>query len=60
MDFAYILQPVKTKPYFPVTEINSDTAYNIFLTTNPISTKKKYGNQISVGRPKVIHGITFN
>lgn len=39
MDFAYILQPVKTKPYFPMTEINSDTVCNIFLTKNPISTK---------------------
>lgn len=59
MDFAYTLQPVKTKPYFPMKKINSHIGYNIFLTKNTMSTKN-YGNQIGIGRPKVIPGITFN
>lgn len=58
MDFAYILQPVKTEPYFSVIEINSEIMCNISLTKN--NQHKKYGNEIGAGRPTVIHGITFN
>lgn len=57
MDFAYILQPVKTEPYFQI-EINLEIMCNISLTKN--NQHKKYGNEIGTGRPTVIHGVTTN